>query len=66
MEIKINDTPVALPDGSSLAQALDYKNIIPKDIAVAVNGKVVPLKEISSFRLNDGDSVMIIKAFYGG
>lgn len=66
MEIILNGKPITLALGASVSDALRIKNIPAKNIAVALNEKVVPLREISATTLHDGDSIMIIKAFYGG
>ena len=44
----------------------DNQNIKPQGIATAVNGSVIPAGERATTQLNDGDSIVIIKAFYGG
>lgn len=66
MKIIINSTPIVLPDGSTLQNALDFKQISPQGIATAVNGTVVPQADRESTYLSDGDNILIIKAFYGG
>ena len=66
MEIKINNVSLELPDGATLQDALEAKGIAPQGIATAVNGKVVPAVLRPSKVLTAGDSIVIIKAFYGG
>lgn len=66
MEIKINDNPLELPEGATLADALTAAGIAPAGIATALNGTVVPSANRASTVLRPGDSVLIIKAFYGG
>lgn len=66
MEIKFNDTPVSLTEGSSLADALAQQQIPTAGIATALNGTVIPSAQRAETILKDGDSVLIIKAFYGG
>lgn len=66
MTVKINDTEVSLPQGSTISQALDAAGIKPVGIAVALNGTVVPKADYSNRTLADGDTILIIKAFYGG
>lgn len=66
MTVKINDTEVSLPQGSTISQALDAAGIKPVGIAVALNGTVVPKADYSNKALADGDTILIIKAFYGG
>lgn len=66
MTVKVNQISLSLPDGSSLQDALDAKEIKPQGIATAVNGKVIPAAFRQSHKLADGDDIVIIKAFYGG
>lgn len=66
MNITINDVPLSLPSGSMLSDALNAKEIKPQGIATAVNGTVIPAAKRTSTPLNDGDKIVIIKAFYGG
>jgi len=66
MTVKINDTTVELPDRSTLADALAAKGINTAGIAVAVNSAVVPKDDYSTRALSDGDTILIIRAFYGG
>jgi len=66
MEITINNVTVELPEGATLKEALEAKGIAPEGIATAVNGKVVAAVMRSSKTLSAGDSIVIIKAFYGG
>lgn len=66
MNVKINDKAISLPENATLQDALDNQNIKPQGIATAVNGSVIPAGERATTQLNDGDSIVIIKAFYGG
>lgn len=66
MKIKINDNEISLQDGSSLSDALSAASIEPKGIATAVNGVVVSALARESTILHEGDTIIIIKAFYGG
>lgn len=66
MEITINDKKVSLPNGATLHDALSQEGVTPQGIATAVNGAVVTSNERATHQLNDGDAVIIIKAFYGG
>ena len=45
---------------------LGKKSISAVNIAVAVNGQMVPKTEYDATALHDGDTVLVIKAFYGG
>lgn len=66
MTVKINDTEVSLPQGSTISQALEVAGIKLAGIAVALNGTVVPKADYSNRTLDNGDTILIIKAFYGG
>lgn len=66
MKIKINDVEVQTPIGSTVADALAAQGIDPVGKALALNGKVVPKGDYSETMLSEGDSILIIKAFYGG
>ena len=66
MNVTINDVPIMLADGAMLSDALAAKDIKPQGIATAINGTVIPAAKRASTTLNDGDKIVIIKAFYGG
>ena len=66
MEITINSKPFTLPEGATVADALKAADIDPKGIATAVNGHVVKRDERDSRALVQGDTIVVIKAFYGG
>lgn len=66
MKVKINSKEIELADGTSLAEALAGCEIQPQGIATAVNGKVIPAADRETYLLAAGDTVTVIKAFYGG
>ena len=66
MNITINDVSLTLPEGATLKDALDIKEIKPQGIASALNGCVIPAVRRNETALSDGDKIVIIKAFYGG
>ncbi len=66
MKVKINNLTVDLPEGSTLADLLEKQNISLAGIATAVNGNVVTAAKRAATILTDGDTVTVIKAFYGG
>lgn len=66
MEIKINNAPLTVASGSNLADVLVANNITTTGIATAVNGKVIAAHLRKDHILAEGDSIIIIKAFYGG
>lgn len=66
MTVFINNQPVELHEGSSLADALAQKEIKPDGIATAINGIVINRSARAETTLKDGDKILIIKAFCGG
>lgn len=66
MEVKINDRSVSINEDTTIAEVLTASGIDAKGIAIAINGTVLPKRDYAVRHLNDGDSIMIIKAFYGG
>lgn len=66
MEIKLNDSIIEVPEGATLQDALDQKGIPADGIATALNGTVVPRTLRGETILKPNDSIIIIKAFYGG
>lgn len=66
MEITINNKKVRLPEGATLHEALEQEGIKPLGIATAVNNVVVTSSDRATHVLNNGDTVVIIKAFHGG
>lgn len=66
MIIRINDKDYDAPDGATVADVAAAYGIAPKGVAVAVNGSVVAPSQWGAVKLADGDSIVVIKAFYGG
>lgn len=66
MTVKLNDTTVEVPEGTTLLKLLEIKGVDQAGTATAVNGVVVPRTERETTVLNPGDSVLVIKAMYGG
>ncbi|MBD5343671.1 MAG: sulfur carrier protein ThiS [Bacteroides sp.] len=66
MKIKINNKEVEAAVGTTLAELLEQQSVPAAGIATAVNGVVVPASARVSHPLADGDSIVVIKAFYGG
>ena len=60
--VKFNDESLLLDDGATVSCMLGKKSIS----AVNINGQMVPKTEYDATALHDGDTVLVIKAFYGG
>lgn len=65
MNILLNQQPLALPEGASLADALALQALRPP-YAVAVNTQFVPRAQYAARPLHDGDSVEVVSPVTGG
>ncbi len=66
MKLTLNNKPTEF-QGSNLNQLLLDVNLAEtKGIAVAVNNKVIPRNEWNTHKLNENDSITIIRATQGG
>ncbi|MCL1609766.1 sulfur carrier protein ThiS [Marseilla massiliensis] len=66
MNVKINNEPAVLADGTTLAQLAAERNLPDRGVAVAVGNAMVPRAEWSGRTLVEGDDIVILKAFCGG
>ncbi|MDE7443615.1 MAG: sulfur carrier protein ThiS [Muribaculaceae bacterium] len=66
MNITINDKLQCVAEGATVGSVMESLNIQPKGIAVAMKGKLVPADKWNETQLTEGDSLVVIKAFYGG
>lgn len=64
--ITYNNRPMELADGTTIPQFVAALDAEPANTAVAVNNHVVPKGLWQQTQLKDGDTVLIIKASYGG
>ncbi len=65
MKVKINnkETEVA---ASTLFELAKEMSLPEKGVAVAVNNRMAPRTDWEQTKINDGDSIVIIKAVCGG
>ncbi len=66
MTIILNSHIVDVPDGISLANLAQIKQIPEKGTAIAVNGEHVPQTKWTEKILHPSDNVLVISASYGG
>ena len=64
--ITLNGKPHELDRATSVAALLDMLNITPKQVAVAVNGTVIPRDTWRDISVSDRDTVEIVRAVGGG
>lgn len=64
--ITLNGKPHAVEGLTSVASLLASLNINPKQVAVAVNGEVVPRDTWADAKVAEGDAVEIVRAVGGG
>lgn len=66
IRIVFNNKSTELESDTSLQEFVDKNGMIPTNIAIAVNNSVVPKEKWENTIINDGDTLLIIKAYYGG
>ena len=68
MTVELNGHPVELPDGATVATAIERSGAAPegRGVAVAVDGDVVPRSEWDATALAEGQSVEVLAAIQGG
>ena len=67
MRVEINGETHELPEGSSLGDAALAIGINPgRGIAIALDGVVVPMRDIELTLLRDGQRVEVVAAIGGG
>jgi transporter family-2 protein len=64
--VTVNGKPRELERPLGVAALLEKLDINPKQVAVAVNGEVVPRSQWSRAAVGDGDTVEIVRAVGGG
>ncbi|HLM30606.1 MAG TPA: sulfur carrier protein ThiS [Solirubrobacterales bacterium] len=68
MTVELNGEPVELPEGASVALAVECLGAGERrdGVAVAVDGEVVPRSQWESTELADGQNVEVVGAIQGG
>ncbi len=66
MNLTVNGEPLAIDDGSTIADLLAKLDLGPGPVAVERNGDVVPRKQHASTALADGDVVEVVHFVGGG
>lgn len=66
MNLNVNQKPVELLNGRSLADLSQQLQLPKAGIAMAVNGTIVPMSRWDSYLLSPADNVTVIKATCGG
>lgn len=67
MTLYINSSRKDLPDDvNTVGKVIDHLQISRRGTGVAVNSQLVPAKEWDKKQLNEGDSLTVISAAYGG
>ena len=66
ISVSVNGKPRELERPLSVAALLETLDINPRQVAVALNGEVVPRSEWPRLQVGDGDAVEIVRAVGGG
>ncbi|MDQ3102739.1 MAG: sulfur carrier protein ThiS [Actinomycetota bacterium] len=67
MKVEINGRPTELDDGASIRDAAALLGVEPgRGVAFALDGEVVPRKELERTVLREGQRVEVVTAIGGG
>jgi sulfur carrier protein len=66
MTVTINGTPNELPEGLTVAQLLEQKQLAGKPCAVEINKTLVPKARHAETVINEGDTVELVTLVGGG
>lgn len=66
MKVFINQQEFSIAAEDSLKTFLAVNNFVQEGTAVAVNGTIVPKSDWETFKLNDKDQLILIRATAGG
>jgi len=66
IDIKVNGKNIAIESSQSVYHLLDCLNINAPQVAVAINGEVLPRDSWSQTEVRAGDTVEIVRAVGGG
>ena len=66
MKIKINNCERDIASGTTIAMIAQKESLPDKGVAIAVNGEIVQRSAWSGHVINNGDDIIILKAFCGG
>lgn len=66
MSITLNGKPHILNSERTVPQLLASLNVKPEQVAVAINGDVVPRRDWPKTNVNAGDVVEVVRAVGGG
>ena len=66
IDIKVNGKNIAIEASQSVSHLLDCLNINAPQVAVAINGEVLPRDSWSQTEVRAGDTVEVVRAVGGG
>lgn len=66
ISITLNGKPRELPGPMSITALLESLGINPRQVAVALNGEVVPRDRWPAVAIGQGDTVEVVRAVGGG
>ena len=66
MKIKINNCERDIASGTTIAMIAQKESLPDKGVAIAVNGEIVQRNAWNGHIINNGDDIIILKAFCRG
>lgn len=66
MKIRINQEQIECRDEDKISYILNTQGIKYENIAIAIDGEIIPKNNWDDFKLYEGCEILIIKAAQGG
>lgn len=66
MNVRINNETASLNEGTTVAALAESRKLPERGIAIAINNEMVTRGEWAGRTINEGDDIVILKAFCGG
>ncbi|MBQ2949968.1 MAG: sulfur carrier protein ThiS [Prevotella sp.] len=66
MKARINNSEREMADGTTIAMIAQAEGLPDRGVAIAVNGEIVQRSAWNEHVINNGDDIIILKAFCGG
>ena len=66
MKIRINNSETEIANGTTIAMLAQMESLPDKGVAIAFNGEIVQRSAWNEHVINNGDDIIILKAFCGG
>lgn len=66
MKVQVNNKEVELTTGNTISALAAQLDLPPQGVAIALNNRMIPCSQWAEQEIQNGDSLVIIKAACGG